>query len=208
MTTFLNISMSLDGFVAGLNQTLEQPLGEGGEELHEWAVNTEEWRRQHGLEGGESGVDGELIRAAHDRTGAFVMGRRMFSGGAGLAWDDDPKSTGWWGDEPPFHMPVFVFTHHARKPLEMEGGTTFHFVTDGIHAALQRAKDAARGKDITLGGGADLAQQHLKARLVDEMDIHIVPVLLGNGTRLFDNSDGRQSADGSASDSWWPPANP
>ena len=127
-----------------------------------------------------------------------------------IPWGDKPWN-GWWGDDPPFHMPVFVLTHHARKPLEMEGGTTFHFVTDGIYAALQRAKDAARGKrgkDITLGGGADVAQQYLQARLVDEMDIHIVPVRLGNGTRLSDNSDGRQSADGSASVSWRPPANP
>jgi dihydrofolate reductase len=187
----LNITMSLDGYVAGPNQSVTHPLGEGGEQLHEWAFATRTFRAVHGMEGGATGPDDDIAAEYFHNVGATIMGRHMFGGGNG-PWGDKPWN-GWWGDDPPFHMPVFVLTHHARKPLEMEGGTTFHFVTDGIHAALQRAKDAARGKDITLGGGADVAQQYLKARLVDEMDIHIVPVLLGNGTRLFDNSDGRQS---------------
>jgi dihydrofolate reductase len=184
MTTFLNITMSLDGFVAGPNQTLEQPLGEGGEELHEWLLNTESWREQHGLEGGEGGVDAEIGRETHDRTGAFVMGRRMFSSGEG-PWEDDPKANGWWGDDPPFGGPVFVVTHHEREPLRL-GATTFTFVTDGIESAVLQARDAADDKDVQVCGGADIAQQALNAGLLDELQIHVAARLLGGGVRLFD----------------------
>ena len=189
MTTFLNITMSVDGFVAGPNATLEQPLGEGGEELHEWAVNTEGWRKQHGLEGGDPSADGELIRVTHDRTGAFVMGRRMFSSGEG-PWEDDPKANGWWGDDPPFRGPVFVLTHHEREPLTL-GATTFTFVTEGIEAAVQQARDAAGDKDVQVVGGAEIAQQALDAGLLDELHIHVAPQLLGGGVRLLDSVEPR-----------------
>ena len=187
------VSISLDGYVAGPKPTLENPLGEGGDQLHEWAFPLKSWREPHGLPGGETGPDDELVKESLRATGAVVMGRRMFSGGEG-PWEDDTNASGWWGDDPPFHKPVFVLTHHAREPLVMEGGTTFHFVTDGIEAALERAKKAAGRKDINIGGGADLAQQYLRAGLIDEMDIHVVPLLLGSGARLFDNTDRKQSA--------------
>jgi dihydrofolate reductase len=187
----LNITMSLDGYVAGPNQSVAHPLGEGGEELHKWAFAVRTFRAVHGMEGGETGLDDDIAKEYVHNVGATVMGRHMFGGGNG-PWGDNPWN-GWWGDDPPFHMPVFVLTHHARPPLEMQGGTTFYFVTDGIHAALERARRAAGGKDITLGGGADVAQQYLKAGLIDEMQIHVVPVLLGDGARLFDNTDRRQT---------------
>ena len=183
MQTFLNITMSVDGFVAGRNPSLEQPLGEGGEQLHDWVVVLESWRDLHGLEGGESNVDAELVRETHDRTGAFVMGRRMFSGGAG-AWDDDPKANGWWGDDPPFGGPVFVVTHHQREPLIL-GTTTFTFV-DGVEDAIGQARDASGGKDVQVSGGASVAQQALDAGLLDELHIHVAPMLLGGGVRLFE----------------------
>jgi dihydrofolate reductase len=182
--------MSLDGYVAGPNQSVRHPLGEGGEQLHEWVFAVRTFRERHGMEGGATGPDDDIAKEYLQNVGATIMGRHMFGGGTG-PWGDKPWN-GWWGEDPPFHMPVFVLTHHAREPLEMHGGTIFHFVTDGIHAALQRAKDAARGKDVTLGGGADVAQQYLKAGLIDEMEIHIVPILLGDGTRLFENTSGRQ----------------
>ena len=178
------ISMSLDGFIAGPNQSEEHPLGEGGEQLHEWALTLAAWRAPHGYEGGEVNASSEVMEEALQNIGATVMGRNMF-GGRG-EWGDEPWD-GWWGDDPPFHTPVFVVTHHAREPLEKDGGTTFHFVTDGIESALQRARDAAGGKDVALGGGAQVAQQYLKAGLVDELTIHLVPVLLGGGERLFDD---------------------
>jgi dihydrofolate reductase len=187
----LNITMSLDGYVAGPNQSVTHPLGEGGEQLHEWAFATRTFRAVHGMEGGATGPDDDIAAEYFQNIGATIMGRHMFGADDG-PWGDSPWN-GWWGENPPFHMPVFVLTHHARDPLEMQGGTTFHFVTQGIHAALQRAKDAGRGKDITLGGGAALAQQYLKASLIDEMDIHVVPVLLGDGARLFDNTGGQQA---------------
>jgi dihydrofolate reductase len=183
MTTFLNISMSLDGFVAGPNQTLEEPLGRGGEQLHEWIVVLESWRRQHGREGGERNSDDELMRQLQDRTGAFVMGRRMFSGGSG-PWADDPRAGGWWGDDPPFGAPVFVVTHHAREPLEL-GSTTYRFV-DGIEDAVEQARAAAGERDVQLSGGGSVAQQALDAGLLDELLIHVAPVLLGDGVRLFE----------------------
>jgi dihydrofolate reductase len=185
----LDISMSLDGYVAGPNPSLEEPLGEGGEQLHEWLIAAASWRESHGLEGGETNVDDELSRAHLESIGATVMGRRMFSGGEG-DWEDDPKAEGWWGDEPPFHHPVFVLTHHAREPLELQGGTTFTFVTEGIESALEQARDAAGGKDVVVGGGADVAQQYLNAGLLDELQLHVAPVLLGGGVRLLDGVGG------------------
>jgi dihydrofolate reductase len=185
-----NITMSLDGYVAGPNQSVRHPLGEGGEQLHDWAFATQTFRAIHEMEGGATGPDDEIAKEYFQNVGATILGRHMFGGGNG-PWGDKPWN-GWWGENPPFHMPVFVLTHHARDSLVMQGGTTFHFVTEGIHAAFERAKEAARGKDITLGGGADVAQQYLNAGLIDEMEIHIVPVLLGDGTRLFDNTGGRQ----------------
>jgi dihydrofolate reductase len=179
-----DITMSLDGFVAGPNPTLEEPLGKNGEELHEWVVRTNYWRERHGLEGGEEDEDSEVIREAFSSVGASVMGRKMFSGGSG-PWESDPRSMGWWGDEPPFHTPVFVLTHHAREPEEMEGGTTFFFVTDGIEAAIEQARAAAGEGNVAIGGGANAIQQALAAGLVDELQVHVAPILLGGGTRLF-----------------------
>lgn len=179
------ISISLDGFIAGPNQSAEHPLGEGGEQLHEWVVALEAWRRAHGREGGEVNASSEIIEEALDNVGATVMGRNMFGGGPG-PWGDEPWQ-GWWGEDPPFHTSVFVLTHHPREPLPKQGGTTFHFVSDGIEAALERAKEAAAGKDVRLGGGADVAQQYLRAGLIDELQLNLVPILLGDGARLFDN---------------------
>jgi dihydrofolate reductase len=144
------------------------------------------------MEGGTRGLNDQVAAETVQNIGATIMGRHMFGGGDG-PWPDNPPWNGWWGDNPPFHTPVFVLTHHARKPLEMEGGTTFHFVTDGIHPALDQARRAARGKDVALGGGANVAQQYLKAGLIDEMELHVVPLLLGDGARLFENTDGRQT---------------
>ena len=182
----LEVSTSLDGFVAGPNPTLEHPLGEGGERLHEWALRLASWRASHGLPGGESdATDDRIVAESLAATGAVVMGRRMFSGGAG-AWEDDPRADGWWGDDPPFHVPVFILTHHAREPVSKRGGTTFTFITDGIEAALEQARAAAGDKDVLLAGGASVAQQYLQAGLLDELQIHIAPVLLGDGTHLFE----------------------
>jgi len=181
----LDISTSLDGFVAGPNQTLEEPLGKGGELLHEWAVRLASWRERHGRSGGERNVDAEVMQESIDATGAVVMGRRMFSGGDG-PWEDDANADGWWGDEPPFRVPVFVLTHHPRETVVKQGGTSFTFVTDGIEAALEQARAAAGGKDVSLAGGASVAQQYLRAALLDELQIHVVPLLLGDGVHLFD----------------------
>jgi dihydrofolate reductase len=179
-----DISMSLDGFVAGPNPTLEEPLGANGELLHEWATSTASWREAHGLEGGEQNADSEVMREGFASIGAFVMGRKMFSGGSG-PWESDPRSHGWWGDEPPFHTPVFVLTHHAREPEEMAGGTTFVFVTEGIESAVEQARAAAGERDVAIAGGANVIQQALSAGLVDELRLHVAPTLLGGGTRLF-----------------------
>ena len=176
----VDISMSLDGFVAGPDQTLEEPLGRGGEGLHEWAFAAASWRERHGLEGGESNVDSELIDEGLRRTGATVMGRRMFSGGDG-PWEGDPNADGWWGDEPPFRAPVFVLTHHAREPVQKKGGTSYTFVTDGLESALDEARAAAGRKDVQIGGGASVVQQALNSALLDELNIHLVPALLGTG---------------------------
>jgi dihydrofolate reductase len=181
----LDISMSLDGFIAGPNQTLEQPLGAGGEQLHEWAYGTKSFRERHGRSGGAANRDSDVLEEALANVGATVMGRRMFSGGHG-PWEEDPNADGWWGDDPPFRHAVFVLTHHARETVTKEGGTTFTFVTEGIEAALEQAREAAGGKDVAVAGGANVAQQYLDAGLLDELQIHVVPVLLGDGVRLFD----------------------
>ena len=185
----LEITMSLDGFVAGPNATVDEPLGRGGERLHEWVVALATWRERHGREGGLRTEDDELVAAAQEATAAVIMGRRMFSGGSG-PWEDDPKADGWWGDDPPFRGPVFVLTHHPREPVEKGGGTSYVFVTEGIEAALEQARAAAGDQDILLAGGADVAQQYLRAGLLDELQIHVAPLLLGGGVRLFDDFDG------------------
>ena len=181
----LVISISLDGFVAGPNQSLDNPLGVGGMRLHDWAFALEAWRAQHGLTGGEVNASTGVVERRLANIGATVMGRNMFGGHPG-PWKPDHMWNGWWGQEPPYHHPVFVLTHHARAPLVLQG-TTFTFVTDGIESALEQAKRAATGKDVTLAGGASAAQQYLDAGLVDEIDLSIAPVLLGGGERLFDN---------------------
>jgi dihydrofolate reductase len=186
------ISISADGFIAGPNPSEDDPLGDGGERLHEWAFKLAAWREPHGREGGEVNASTPVMEEALDNVGATVMGRKMFGGGPG-PWGEDPWD-GWWGDDPPFHTPVFVLTHHEREPLEKLGGTTFTFVTGGIESALDQAKAAAGGKDVSLGGGADVAQQYLAAGLIDELDLNVVPVLLGGGTRLFDNLAGADLA--------------
>jgi dihydrofolate reductase len=182
------VSVSVDGFIAGPNPSEADPLGEGGMQLHEWAFKLAAWRKPHGREGGEVNASTEIVERALENIGSSVMGRKMFGGGPG-PWGADPWD-GWWGDDPPFHTPVFVLTHHARKPLEKQGGTTFHFVTDGIESALEQAKEAAGNKDVSLGGGADVAQQYLAAGLIDELQLNVVPVVLGAGTRLFENLAG------------------
>jgi dihydrofolate reductase len=184
------MSMSLDGFVAGPNQSVDHPLGVGGEQLHEWIYPLAAWRGPQGLEGGEVSASTPLLEETQANIGATIMGRNMFGGGPG-PWNAEPWN-GWWGDEPPFHHPVFVLTHHPREPLELKGGNTFTFVTNGIESALDQAKRAAGGKDVSLGGGAKAGQQYLAAGLVDEMLINLVPILLGNGERLFDGLAARR----------------
>jgi dihydrofolate reductase len=178
------VSISLDGYVAGPTPSLEEPLGKGGEKLHEWAVRLKTFRSTHGMEGGETGPDDELVASSVQAQGAVVMGRRMFSGGEG-PWEDDPNSNGWWGDEPPFHKPVFVVTKHEREPLVL-GETTFTFVTEGVEAAVELARTAAGNRDVLVAGGAKTIDQALAAGLVDELQLHVAPVLLGGGTRLFE----------------------
>jgi len=186
-----SITTSLDGCVAGPNQSVDNPLGEGGLALHEWAIPTKAFRALHGdAGGGETGINDDVLREGFENIGATIMGRNMFGPVRG-PWGPDPWK-GWWGDEPPFRHPVFVLTHHARDPLPMQGGTTFHFVTDGIESALTQAQKAATGRDVTLGGGASIIQQYLAAGLLDEIEIHIVPLLLGAGARLLDNIDVRK----------------
>jgi dihydrofolate reductase len=182
-----NFSMSADGYCAGPDQTLDDPLGVGGESLHEWMFATPSGRRMMGQDVPDDepgGIDDEIWRRGVDNVGATIMGRNMFGPVRG-EWPDE-SWTGWWGDEPPYHHPVFVLTHHARSPIEMQGGTTFHFVTDGIESALEQAVDAAGGADVRIGGGVATVQQYLVAGLVDELHVPIAPVLLGGGERLFD----------------------
>ena len=177
------LSISLDGFAAGPNPSEEQPLGEGGEHLHDWVFELAAWRRPHGREGGVVNESSAVVERNLEGVGASLMGREMFGGGPG-PWGEDAWE-GWWGDDPPFHHPVFVLTHHPREPLVKEGGTTFHFVTDGIEAALERATDAAGGGDVVIDGGASIVRQYLSAGLLDELQVSIAPILLGGGTRLF-----------------------
>ena len=181
----LRISMSVDGYTAGPQQSEENPLGIGGERLHDWAVSLTAWRAPHGLEGGEVNESSRVVEESLANIGATIMGRNMFGGHPG-PWNAARPWNGWWGANPPFHHPVFVLTHHARPPLVLEGGTTFTFVTDGVAEALELARRAAGRRDVALAGGASTAQQYLRAALVDEMEIHLVPTLLGAGERLFD----------------------
>lgn len=187
----LAISMSLDGYVAGPDQSVANPLGLGGMELHDWAFPLAVWREPHGMKGGEVTASTAVVEEALANIGATIMGRNMFGGHPG-PWNTHHPWNGWWGKEPPFHHAVFVLTHHTRAPLELDGGTTFWFVTDGIESALERARVAAGGRDVALAGGANAAQQYLAAGLVDEMEINLVPILLGAGERLFDGLDDLQ----------------
>jgi dihydrofolate reductase len=180
-------SISLDGYGAGPNQSVDNPLGERGEELHEWVFKTRFWAEMQGQEGGEEGVDNDFLERGFVNIGAWIMGRNMFGPIRGPWGDEDWK--GWWGDNPPYHCPVFVLTHHPRPSITMEGGTVFHFVTDGIEAALERAYQAAHGQDVRLAGGASVIRQYLRAGLVDEMHLAYAPRLLGSGERLFDGLD-------------------
>ncbi len=179
------LAISLDGFVAGPNQSLDDPLGVGGLELHRWVFELEAWRDPQGLEGGVTNPSTTVVKEAQD-VGAYVMGRNMFGGGPG-PWRDDPAWNGWWGEDPPYHTPVFVLTHHAREPQPMEGGTTFFFVTEGIASALDRANEAAGDRDVLIAGGANAVQQYLAAGLIDELQLHIVPLVLGDGERLLEH---------------------
>ena len=183
MSIYAQLSISRDGYLAGPDPSLEEPLGRGGMQLHEWVFRLTAWRREHGLEGGEEGPESAWVEEVASRTGAYVMGRRMFSGGAG-AWEDDPMAGGWWGDDPPFHSPVYVVTHHARESFPLDGGTTFHFVTDGVEAAVAQAREAAGERDVQIAGGADVVQQVIAVGLLDELTLHTAPVELGGGTRL------------------------
>ena len=179
-----HVTISLDGFVAGPNQSQENPLGEGGERLHSWMIPLAAWRESHGQEGGEVNESARIVEESRENIGAAVMGRNMFGPPGGGTWGDG-QWRGWWGDDPPYHYPVFILTHYPRDPVEMEGGTTFHFVTDGIDSALEQAREAAGHKDVMLWGGADVVNQYLAAGLLAELELHVVPVLLGDGARLF-----------------------
>jgi dihydrofolate reductase len=182
-----SFAVSLDGYCAGPNQGLENPLGERGPEMFEWFFATRTWRDMHGMEGGETGVDDQMAQRSFENIGAWILGRNMFGPVRG-PWPDESWK-GWWGDEPPYHVPVFVLTHHARAPLQMKGGTTFHFVTGGIEEALDKARAAAQGKDVRIGGGCATVRQFLQARVIDEMHLAMRPVLLGRGENLFAGLD-------------------
>ena len=183
----VDITMSLDGFVAGPDPGPDQPLGRGGERLHDWAYGLATFKERHGRTGGTKNADDEVLAEALGKHGAVVMGRGMFGGGDG-PWGDDPWE-GWWGDDPPFRVPVFVLTHHVRETLTKDGGTAFTFVTDGVEAAVEQARAAAGGRDVSVAGGADVIQQGLRAGLIDQMQIHLAPIVLGGGIRLFDGLD-------------------
>lgn len=180
-------SVSLDGYGAGPNQSRENPLGEGGEELHEWMFPTRMFQKMMGKEGGTEGTDNDFAERSMKNMGAWIMGRNMFGPVRG-SWPDD-EWKGWWGENPPYHVPVFVLTHHAREPVEMKGGTVFHFVTDGIESALEKAEEAAAGKDIRIGGGISTVRQFLQAGLIDEMHLAFSPVFLGSGEHMFTGID-------------------
>jgi dihydrofolate reductase len=185
----LSFALSIDGFGAGPNQDLQNPLGVNGPELMEWFFQTREWQKMHGHGGGETGVDNDIAGAAFEGIGAWILGRNMFGPVRG-PWPDE-NWKGWWGDEPPYHTPVFVLTHHARPPLTMAGGTVFHFVTDGIESALKQAKAAAGKLDVRVGGGAETIRQYLHAGLIDDLHLAVRPVLLGSGEQLFNGIDMR-----------------
>jgi len=180
-------TISLDGYGAGPNQDLEHPLGVGGEELHGWLIPTRTFQQTHGDGNGATGVNDDFAARSFENLGAWILGRNMFGPIRG-AWQDEAWK-GWWGDNPPYHTDVFVLTHYPRAPLRMDGATTFHFVTDGMHAALERAKAAAKGRDVRLGGGAATIRQYLNAGLIDELHVAISPVLLGSGEHLFNGLD-------------------
>ena len=182
-----SFTISLDGYGAGPDQSVKDPLGVGGESLHDWVVATRAWRQMHGKEGGATGIDDDFAARGAKSFGAWILGRNMFGPIRG-PWPD-MNWKGWWGDNPPYHVPVFILTHHARPPIQMKGNTTFHFVTGGIHEALDRAREAANGMDVRIGGGANTIQQYLRARLIDELHVAIAPVLLGAGERLFEGVD-------------------
>ena len=180
-----SFSLSIDGFGAGPNQDLENPIGVGGLKMFDWVFPTRTWRQMHGEDDGETGVDDNVAALGFENLGAFILGRNMFGPVRG-DWPEGPDEwKGWWGDEPPYHTPVYVLTHHPRASLEMKGGTTFHFVTDGIHSALAQAKQAAGEKDVRVGGGVSTIRQYLSAGLIDELNLAIVPVLLGEGEHLL-----------------------
>jgi dihydrofolate reductase len=179
--------ISVDGFGAGAEQSVDNPMGEGGLAMHEWAFATKTFRQMFGQEGGETGMDEEFAARSFENIGAWILGRNMFGPVRG-SWGDESWK-GWWGDTPPYHVPVFVLTHHARKPLEMKGGTTFYFVTEGIEAAAKRATEAAGGKDVRIGGGVSTIQQYLRAGVIDEMHLVVSPVLIGAGEKFFGNLD-------------------
>jgi dihydrofolate reductase len=182
-----SFGLSLDGYSAGPNQSQQHPLGVNGPQLMEWFFHTRVWRDMHGQGGGETGVDNSMAEQGFNGIGAWILGRNMFGPIRG-PWPDESWK-GWWGEEPPYHVPVFVLTHYARAPLKMKGGTTFHFVTDGIHAALDQAKAAAGDRDVRLGGGVATVRQYLQARLIDELHLALRPVLLGAGEALFAGLD-------------------
>jgi dihydrofolate reductase len=182
-----SFAISLDGYGAGPNQDLQNPLGVGGPELMEWFFHTRFWRKMHGGDDGETGVDNEIAEQGFAGIGAWILGRNMFGPVRG-PWPDESWK-GWWGDEPPYHTPVFVLTHHPRPPLRMAGGTEFRFVTEGIHAALEQARAAAGGRDVRLGGGVSTVRQYLRAGLIDELHLAMRPVLLGSGEHLFRDID-------------------
>jgi dihydrofolate reductase len=183
----LSFAMSIDGYSAGPSQSLQHPLGVNGPELMEWFFATRMWRQMHGQDGGEIGTDNDIAGSAFENIGAWILGRNMFGPVRG-PWPDDSWK-GWWGDEPPYHVPTFVLTHHAREPITMKGGTVFHFVTDGIEAALQRARTAAGGRDVRIGGGVATVRQFLQARLIDDLHLAVRPVLLGSGENLLAGLD-------------------
>ena len=184
-----SFAVSIDGFGAGPNQDLQNPLGVHGPDLMEWFFHTRSWRTMHGLEGGETGIDDQVAKEGLTGNGAWILGRNMFGPIRG-PWPDDSWK-GWWGDEPPYHTPVFVLTHHARTPLSMKGGTEFRFVTKGIHAALEQAREAAGDRDVRLGGGVATIREYLQAGLIDELRLALRPVLLGTGEHLFQGIDMR-----------------
>lgn len=185
-----SFSVSLDGYGAGPNQSLENPLGIRGPELFKWFFSTRTWQQMHGQNGGNTGVDDDWARRGMENVGAWILGRNMFGPVRG-PWPDESWK-GWWGEEPPYHVPTFVLTHHPRKPLEMKGGTTFHFITEGINSALDRAREVAKDKDVRIGGGVSTIRQFLHAGLIDELHLAFRPVLMGSGENLFAGLDFRE----------------